>query len=99
MGEKEFASMGKINDSKRESSTFPGVNGLSREAKAHSQSIVGSKKVSKLDSSSLLSDTNVSNIGKIKHAISPVSSKLSLDNTARWSDENQCNLFKIIDIK
>ena len=52
-----------------------------------------------MDSSSLLSDTNVSNIGKIKHAISPVSSKLSLDNTARWSDENQCNLFKIIDIK
>ena len=52
-----------------------------------------------MDYSSLLSDTNVSNIGKIKHAISPVSSKLSLDNTARWSDENQCNLFKIIDIK
>jgi hypothetical protein len=98
-GEKEFASMGKINDSNRESSTLPRLNCISREVQAHLQSVGGGKKVSKLDSSALSSHIKVSNTGKPKHAISPVSSKLSLDNTAKWPDENKCNRFKIIDIK
>lgn len=58
-----------------------------------------SKKVSKLDFSALSSHIKASNIGKAKHAIPPVSSKLSLNISAKWLDENKFNHFKVIDIE